>query len=129
MKANESWWIIVKNKKVVTYIIVFLCTFIIFTNFSYALDPGAFSSIYQNDGKQQSIFDIGGSLLGVVQAVGYAVALIMLVVLGIKYMYSSPDEKATIKDKAIIYVIGAVVIFGSSSLVGIIGRWANATIK
>ena len=42
---------------------------------------------------------------------------------------SSPEDKATIKDKAVMYVVGAVIIFAASGLVGLVGRWAENTMK
>ena len=58
-----------------------------------------------------------------------AIAVIMLVILGIKYIISSPEDKATIKDKAVIYVTGAIIIFAASGLVGMVGKWATNTVK
>ena len=40
---------------------------------------------------------MGGKILNIVQIVGVAVAVIMLSVLGIKYMFASTNDKATIK--------------------------------
>ena len=57
------------------------------------------------------------------------VAIIGLMVIGIKYMISSPDEKATIKDKLVIYVVGAVIMFSASGLVGLIRSWTLENVK
>lgn len=119
----------IKNKKIITYIVSFICTIVILTNCSYALNTGAYSGIYTDNGSQTSVFKMGGSILGVVQTVGMGVAVVMLVILGIKYIVSSPEDKATIKDKAVIYVVGAVIIFAASGLVGMLGKWATNTIK
>lgn len=119
----------IKTKKIVIYIVVFLCTIITLTNFCYAIDTGAYSNIYTDNNKQTSIFDAGGLILGVAQTVGMAVAILMIVILGIKYIISSPEDKATIKDKAVIYVTGAVIIFAASGLVGMIGKWSTEVVK
>lgn len=119
----------IKNKKIITYIVAFLCTMIILTNFSYALNTGAYSGMYTNDSKQTSLFKVGGYALGVVQTIGMGVAVIMLVILGIKYIISSPEDKATIKDKAVVYVTGAVIIFSASGLIGMLGKWAREKVK
>lgn len=119
----------IKNKKIVIYIVSFICTIIILTNFSYALNTGAYSGIYTDNGSQSTIFKAGGDVLGVAQTIGMAIAVIMLVILGIKYIISSPEDKATIKDKAVIYVTGAIIIFAASGLVGMVGKWATNTVK
>lgn len=59
-----------------------------------------------------------GKVLFVVQMVGMAVAVIMLIVLGIKFITASPDGKAEIKKSAWIYCVGAAGIFAASLIVG-----------
>ena len=68
---------------------------------------------------------MGGKVLYVTQRVGYAVALITLTILGIRYMYSSTNDKATIKEKLMAYVIGAVILFGFSTVLGIINSFIS----
>ena len=58
-------------------------------------------------------------ILGVVQLVANAFAAGMLLYVGIKYVMSSANEKADLKKGSINYVIGAVIIFGASALLGI----------
>ena len=68
---------------------------------------------------------MGGKILNIVQIVGVAVAVIMLSVLGIKYMFASTNDKATIKEKLMAYVIGAVLLFGASMLIGVIRNFIS----
>lgn len=68
----------------------------------------------------QSVQSISGQILGVVQVIGVAVAVIMLIVLAIKYISAAPNDKAEIKKHAVVYVTGAVVLFAASGLLGII---------
>ena len=74
------------------------------------------------------IQDLSGTILGIVQVVGVAVAVIMLVVLAIKYISAAPSEKADIKKSAFIYIIGALLLFGGVALLNII-RDAGADIE
>lgn len=119
----------IKPKKIIKYIIVFIGMILIFTNFSYALDTGAYSDIYHNDGGQSTITNVAGTVLGVVQTIGMASSLIFLVILGIKYIMSAPNDKATIKERAVVYVTGAVIMFGASAFIGLIANWTQNTIK
>ena len=41
----------------------------------------------------------------------------MLIVLAIKYIVSSPEDKAEIKKHAVVYVVGAIFIFAASSII------------
>ena len=85
-----------------------------------------FKSIYDKQGNTELI-KMGGSVLGVVQVIGISMGVIMLLILGIKYMMMSHsvDEKATIKEKLIPYVIGAVLLFGGTGLLTIIANFAQ----
>lgn len=75
--------------------------------------------------KQVSV-EMGGfgttvsNILGVVTYVCYAAAVVMLLYLGIKYITASPEGKAEIKKSAIIYVIGAVLVFAAGTVLNII---------
>lgn len=55
-------------------------------------------------------------LLGIIQFVGIAVALGMLIIIGIRYVAAPAEEKGKIKDTAIGYLFGAVCIFGATFL-------------
>ena len=57
------------------------------------------------------------AVIGVIQAVGMSIAVIILVWLGVKYIMASPDGKAEIKKQAFGYILGAVLLFGASWLV------------
>ena len=66
-----------------------------------------------------------GAALVVVQVVGVGVAVIMLVVLAIKYIAAAPSDKAEIKKHAVVYVVGAIVLFAASGILGIIRNFAS----
>ena len=72
---------------------------------------------------------IMGQALGVIQIVGMGVAVIMLIVLAIKYISAAPGDKAEIKKHAVVYIVGAVVLFGASGLIQIIKTFAIENIK
>lgn len=76
-------------------------------------------------GAASSINNIIGSVITIVQVIGVGVAIIMLIVLAIKYISAAPGDKADIKKHAVVYVVGAVVLFGGSQLIGIIQAFAS----
>jgi len=59
-----------------------------------------------------------GTIIAVVQFVCYAAAIIMLMVLGVKFISASPDGKAEIKKSAVIYVVGALLVFFAGLILG-----------
>ena len=48
----------------------------------------------------------------------------MLIVLAIKYISAAPNDKAEIKKHAVVYVVGAVILFGATVILEIIKNFA-----
>ena len=57
-------------------------------------------------------------LLGIFQWIGYAIAVGMLIYVGIKYVLASADGKADLKSSMTKYVIGALAIAGADAIFG-----------
>ena len=109
-----------KLLKIFTIILVALLVSALSTmvlGYSEYLDPDQIRP--QDSNAVGTIRDISGIILTVIQVVGVAVAVIMLVWLGIKYIAASPNEKADIKKGAVIYIVGAILLFGASGLIQI----------
>lgn len=68
---------------------------------------------------------IGQRIIGMVQAIGSIASVLVLVILGIKYMMGSAEEKAEYKKTFIPYLIGAILVFAASNLAGMIFNFAN----
>ena len=58
------------------------------------------------------------SIMNIVAIVGSGIAVIALIILGIKYMMGSVEEKAEYKKTLMPYLIGALMVFGASVIVG-----------
>lgn len=80
-------------------------------------------------GTAKTMQGILNTILGITQVIGVAVAVIMLIVLAIKYISAAPGDKAEIKKHAVIYVVGAVILFGASGIIEIIKKFALDTMK
>lgn len=66
------------------------------------------------EGKATGDFDnVGNAIIGALKAIGTIISVAILVVLGIKYMMGSAEEKAEYKKTMIPYLIGAVLIFAA----------------
>lgn len=57
-----------------------------------------------------------GQMYNVILIIGMVVAVIAGLILGIKFMISSVEEKAKIKGILIVYTIGCIVLFGAFSI-------------
>lgn len=66
------------------------------------------------------IENITSKILTIVTNIGIAVSVIILAILGIKYMLGSVEEKAEYKQSLIPYVVGAFMLFGITGFVKIL---------
>ena len=62
--------------------------------------------------------DTASTIIGVMQWFGYAIAIGMLVFIGIKYVMASANEKADLKNALIRYLVGAVLIVFAVTIAG-----------
>ncbi len=67
-----------------------------------------------------SVTSMSNQIIGIIQIIGTAIAVVMLIWLAIKYISAAPSEKADIKKSATIYVVGAVLLFGAVGVLQII---------
>ncbi len=64
--------------------------------------------------------DLGDKITGAIQAGGIIISVAVLSYVGIRFMIASPSEKANLKGALIPYIVGAVIVFTSTTLVTII---------
>ena len=112
----------IKIISVLVLIVMIVSTFS--TVFAVATDPGTLKGDTVNDFK-----NVGNKIIGMVQAIGSIVSVLILVILGIKYMMGSAEEKAEYKKTMIPYLIGAILIFASSNIASMIYSFANSINK
>ena len=89
-----------------------------------ALKPGDIEADYSMG--TDEIKSFGGKIVGVVQTVGVVVAVVIMLVLGIKYMMGSAEEKAEYKKSMVPYIVGAILIFASTTIVNLVYTFANS---
>ncbi|HIT70720.1 MAG TPA: hypothetical protein IAD08_02245 [Candidatus Scatovivens faecipullorum] len=66
-----------------------------------------------------------GAAVSVIRIVAASIAVIMLLVIAMRYMISSPGDRADIKKHAVAYVIGAFVLFGVTGILGVLVDLSN----
>ena len=62
----------------------------------------------------ESIETAGKKVVAVLQTIGFVISVVVLIVIGIKYMMGSAEEKAEYKKTFIPYIVGAALIFAAS---------------
>lgn len=127
-----------KLKKIVTIIIIMIITIVFCSNISYVFATGKgggstdkhdinYPIINPNDykptdttGNNTQLISIGNALIGTMRVVGTVIAVVALMVIGLRYMFGSTAEKASYKETMIPYLIGAIMLFTIPNILGII---------
>lgn len=119
------------SKLIATLLIILTIVTISVSSFAAPLKPtDLYPDVNTNIQGQTEITNLGKQIVGVVQTVGIVIAVVILLVLGIKYMMGSAEEKADYKKSMIPYIVGAILIFASTTIVNIVYNLAiglNAT--
>ena len=71
-------------------------------------------------GTSATIEKMTSKILTVISNIGIAVSVIVLAILGVKYMIGSVEEKAEYKQEMVPYLIGTFILFGITSIVRIL---------
>ncbi len=120
-------------KKVVSLLVILLTISIIFEiSTVYAADAGV-TKIIENMAGTSNPVEAGGTkvggvinnVIGLLQVVGTGISIIVITILGIKYILASPGEKADIKKSAIPIVIGCVLLFGAVNLMAAVEEFST----
>ena len=115
-----------KTLRIITILLTALLILCLCTLSFAADDP---SKLKPNTGNTTQIDTVGQKIMGILQTLGIVVAVIVLMVLGIKYMMGSAEERAEYKKTMIPYVVGAVLIFGATTIANMIYQFANGLNK
>lgn len=70
-------------------------------------------------------FNIASTIVGTLTTVGVIVAVVGIIILGLKYMMGSVEQKAEYKKTMIPYLVGCIFIFCISTIVSIIYKLAS----
>lgn len=117
-----------KKKKMIIILLLFILGITIFSTISMAANNTTLTNPLDNPGSFEpssmtragKLKNMGNTIIGIVQFVGSFTSVIALIVIGIKYMTGSIEEKAEYKKTMVPYVIGAILVFATTNLLGIV---------
>lgn len=131
----------IKLNKMIHVLIVFLFINIFMFNYSYALVAGEGSddtaggtstglgdlnSYAQEPGTTPTEFrQKANKVIGIIQVCGSIFSVIALIAIGIRYMFSSIEEKAEYKKTMMGYIIGCVMVFCLTNILAFVYDLAN----
>lgn len=107
------------NKKYLRIIIIMLFISVIVFSFIpvNALTANQLDVASDNANEVKPIL---ASVLQIVGIIASATSIVTLIILGIKYMMGSVEEKATYKKTLFPYFIGAIFVFGATTIANVI---------
>ncbi len=105
-------------------LIIFICTNIVYADtFDFqGYDPRKSSS------SSSAFFEKAGVVIGWISTLGIVISVIVLAVMGLKYMLNGIEEKAEFKKSMIPYLIGCFMLMAISIIVKIIANVAEIEI-
>ncbi len=115
-------------KKISKAVSILLVAFMLISIVTPVLAVGPDPTNYQGDNNvtTDKIDSLGNQIITIVSTIGSIASVIVLIVLGIKYMMGSAEEKAEYKKTLLPYVIGAVLIFAASTIAGVVFNFASS---
>ena len=118
-----------KTMKIVGVMLTIMLVFVMSTSVFATADWSTISVNAESTDLSNKVGGVMGQALYIMQVVGMGVAVIMLIVLAIKYISAAPGDKAEIKKHAVVYIVGAVVLFGASGILALIRNFAVTNIS
>ena len=111
-----------RKKIVVTLILITILSLFAGTVYATGVDK-IITSMKGTSTPQGSDSGIAGSIkdiIGMLQVAGTGIALVVITMLGIKYMLAAPSEKADVKKQIMPILIGCILVFGAITIVSAI---------
>ena len=106
------------NMKRITVIIgIIFIVLLFFMNNVYGF---GINDLTGTEHETEALKDTGNTIVKVISTAGVVISVVMLIVLGIKYMMGSVEERAEYKKTLMPYVIGAALVFAASTIAQII---------
>lgn len=116
-----------KTAKIITITIILTIALLVVINpiAKATIDPSNYEPTGIDTSELQPVTNIAGIIVNALAVIGTVVTMITLIVIGIKYMMGSVEEKAEYKKTMIPYLIGAFMIFGITQFLNIIVKTVN----
>lgn len=82
-----------------------------------------------SDASGSKVGSVINTVIGLLQVAGSGISLIVITMLGIKYILASPGEKADVKKAIMPILIGCVLLFGAVNLMGMLASFSDDIFK
>ena len=105
------------NKRVTMMFLIFITILCISSTLLAAtIGTGSITSNKDLGEADTQIENIGSRIFTAVSNVGIVASVVVIAIIGVKYMIGSVDERAEYKKSMMPYLIGAFLVFGASAI-------------
>lgn len=94
----------------------------------YATTIGSFNGKMPTGDAATVAKNFGGIIITIASYIGSMTSIVVLVILGIKYMAGSAEQKSEYKSTMIPYFIGAITVFGATAIANLIYKVVTTSI-
>ena len=109
------------KKRIINTSIILIILLAIFTmlipNITMAINTGDYKPGDLAQADVDKIANLANPVIGTIKVAGVVVLVIVLLILGIKYMTGSASEKAEYKSSMIPYLVGTFILVGLTELI------------
>ena len=120
---------VVKIVNIIVITLIILCT--VTSAFVYAQEGLPVANEYEPTYEEapQSVIDVISMITTIIQTIGVILSVVILLMIGIKYMIGSVEERADYKKTMIPFLVGCVMIFDTSTIVKLIANLTSQAVE
>ncbi len=114
-----------KSFKIAIVALMLILTVFIFSTSVFAdeIDPSKLKAEYK--GSTNEMMTIAQNVMGLIRNIAIIAGVIILMVIGVKFILGSAEEKAEYKKSLIPLVVGIVIVISATTLVSFIFNFAK----
>lgn len=118
------------SKKIMLRVVpIIFVLVVVFTTSVFAASNPITPNLDTNIGSGiSSVDNVANSIWNTVALILQIAAIAAIVIAGVRYMFASADTKADIKKQMIVLVIGAVLVFGATTVIQFITTVTNEVV-
>ena len=121
-----------KSFKIIIAILIAITLFLAFSQNSFALSyniDNKFRGTQDQGNATNTVAILLGKVINFIQVIGMGIAIIMLIVIGIRWMGSSPSGKVQLSKTLRYYIAGAIFIFAAVGLLEIVKNFTKGSVN
>lgn len=111
------------NKLIPIILLTIMMLIIVLSNTVYAQVNLNNINNNKTDVGEPQLKSIGGIILGTITSFGIVLSVVILAIIGFKYMLASVEEKAEYKKSMMPYIIGCALVFSASTIATVVYKF------